>query len=75
VIPTVFSAELKPLFETQAWSAVRADSQQDLNKRAIKAKIMGEISAEDFPTFKESMDTEMKAIAAQWNFWIKKALR
>jgi hypothetical protein len=52
----------------------RLQEQQDLNRRAIKAKSSGEISGEDFQNFKESTDAEIAAIKLEWKLWIKSVL-
>jgi len=45
--------------------AKRLQEQQDLNRRAVRAKITGEISPGDFQNFKESTDAEIAGIKVQ----------
>ena len=43
----------------------RLDEQNTLNQRAIEARLMGELSEEDFKSFKTSTETETKRIQEQ----------
>jgi tRNA A22 N-methylase len=56
----------KESIAADAKSLVRLlDEQNTLNQRAIKARLMGELSEEDFKSFKTSTETETKRIQEQ----------
>ena len=54
------TAATKPAFPLR-----RLEDQKTLNQRTIKAKLMGELSEDDFKTMKASIDTETKRIQEQ----------
>ena len=64
-VATQWATRKEQMAEEASKLTKRLQEQQDLNRRAVKAKITGEISAEDFQNFKESTDAEIAQIKVQ----------